>query len=115
MAMVISIKKFCHYLMCNPVVFFVHYIIIKYLVNKAELSRWLARWVLLLEDFDYTVKYNPGRMYLQPYHMCRLLEDMRVSPVDDRLIDDNLFVVTTQPDWYTDIVEFLTTQQLLGK
>ena len=33
------------------------------------------------------------------------------SPIDDRLIDDNLFVVTTSLDWYASIVEFLTTQQ----
>ena len=37
---------------------------------------------------------------------------MGPSPIDDSLIDDNLFVVTTTPYWYAGIVEFLTTQQL---
>ena len=37
---------------------------IKYLVNKAEVSGRLARWMLLLEEFDYTVEYKPGRMHL---------------------------------------------------
>jgi hypothetical protein len=64
LAMVFSVKKFMHYIMYNPVVFFVDHMAIKYLVNKAELSRRLARWVLLLEDFDYTVEYKPGRMHL---------------------------------------------------
>ena len=41
--------------MCNPTVFFVDHMAIKYLVNKAELSGRLARWVILLEEFDYTV------------------------------------------------------------
>ena len=36
---------------------FVDHIAIKYLVNKAELSGRLARWVLLLSEFDYTVEY----------------------------------------------------------
>ena len=36
LAMVFSIKKFRHYLICNPVVFFVHHMAIKYLVNKAD-------------------------------------------------------------------------------
>ena len=64
LAIIFSIKKFRQYLMCNPVVFFVDHMAIKYLVYKAELSGRLARWVLLLEEFDYTVENMPGRMYL---------------------------------------------------
>ena len=69
----------------------------------------------MLEEFDYTVEYKSCRMHLQAYHLSRLSEEMGDSPVDDRLIDDNLFVVTAQPEWYACIVEFLTTQQLLGE
>ena len=112
LAMVFSVKKFRHYLLCNLVVFFVDHMAIKYLVNKAELNGRLARWVLLLEEFDYTVEYKPGRMHLQADHLSRLSENVRENPVDDRLMDDDLFVVTTRPDWYVDIVEFLTTQTL---
>lgn len=43
LAMVFSVKKYCHCLVCNPVVFFVDHMTIKYLVNKAELSGRLAR------------------------------------------------------------------------
>ena len=85
--------------------------VIKFLVNKAEMSRRLAWWVLLLEEFDYTVEYKPGRIYLQTDYLSRLSKDMGESPVDDRLIDDNIFVVTAKLDCYADIVEFLTTQK----
>ncbi|BFI32702.1 hypothetical protein MPTK2_3g07970 [Marchantia polymorpha subsp. ruderalis] len=112
LAMVFSVKKFRHYLMCNPVVFFVDHMAIKYLVNKAELSGRLARWVLLLEEFDYTVEYKPGRMHLQADHLSRLSEEIGTRPVDDRLIDESLFVITAKPEWYGGIVEFLTTQKL---
>lgn len=84
LAMVFSVKKFRHYLICNRVVFFVDHMAIKYLVNKAELSGRLARWVLLLEEFDYTVEYKPGRMHLQADHLSRLSEDVGISPLDDR-------------------------------
>ena len=100
--------------MCNPVVFFVEYMAIKYLVNKVELSGRLARWVLLLEEFNYTVEYKPGRMHLHADHLSRLSKEMEENPVDDRLVDDTLFMVTAKPDWYADIGEFLTTQKLLG-
>ena len=110
--MVFSVKKFRHYLICNPVVFFVDHMAIKYLVNKAELSGRLARWVLLLEEFDYTVEYKPGRLHLQADHLSRLSDEVGTSPIDDRFIEDNLFLVTSTLDWYAGIVEFLTTQRL---
>jgi hypothetical protein len=64
LALVFPIKKFYHYLICNLIVFLVDHMAIKYLVNKAELSGRLARWILLLGEFDYTVEYKPGRMHL---------------------------------------------------
>ena len=110
--MVFSVKKFHHYLVCNPVIFFLDHMAIKYLVNKAELSGRLPRWVLLLEEFDYTVEYKPGRMHLQTDHLSRLSETMGESPIYDRLVDDNIFMVTGKPKWYAGIVEFLITQKL---
>ena len=106
------VKKFRHYLSCNPLVFFVDHMAIKFLVNKPELSNGLARWVLLLEEFDYTVEYKPGRMHLQADHLFRLSELVGTTPIDGSFVDENLFVVTAYPEWYAGIVEFLTTQQL---
>ena len=71
---------------------------IKYIVNKPELNGRLARWILLLEEFDYTVEYKPSRMHLQADHFSRLSEDMGTSPIDDMLIDNNLFVITATSD-----------------
>ena len=79
---------------------FVDHMRIKYLVNKPELSERLARWVWLLEEFDYRVEYKPCRMHLQADHLSRLSEEMGDSPIDDRLIDDNLFVLIASPNWY---------------
>jgi hypothetical protein len=62
--MVFSVKKYRHYLLMNPVVFFVDHMALRYLVNKPELSGRLARWILLLFEFDYTVQYKPGKMPL---------------------------------------------------
>ena len=112
LAMVFSVKSIRHYLLCNPLVFFVDHMAIKFLGNKPELSTRLARWILLLEEFDYTVEYIPGRMYLQADHLSRLSDEVGIAPVDDRFADENLFVVTTQPEWYAEIAEFLITQRL---
>lgn len=112
LAMVFLAKKFRHYLLSNKVVFYVDHMAIKYLVNKPELSGRLARWVLLLQEFDYTVEYKPGSVHKEADHMSRLLGGMKTHPIDDRLIDESLFLVTARPAWYSRIIEFLTTQQL---
>jgi hypothetical protein len=54
-------------------------------------------------------------MHLQADHLSLLSEEKGTSPMDDRLVDDNLFVVTVQPEWYIGIVKFLTTQKLSGE
>ena len=45
-------------------------------------------------------------------HLFRLSDKLRENPVDDRLVDDGLFVVTSTPEYYAGIVEFLTTHKL---
>lgn len=112
LAMVFSVKKFRHYLLLNPVVFFVDHMAIKYLVNKADLSGRIARWVLLLEEFDYTVEYKPGKMHHQADHLSRLSETIGSAPIEDGLIDEELFTITSRPKWYAHIAQFLATQQL---
>ena len=42
LSMVFSVKKFRYYLICNPLVFFVDHMAIKFLINKPELSGRLA-------------------------------------------------------------------------
>ncbi len=65
LAMVFIVKKFRHYLLLNPVVFFIDHMALKYLVNKLDLSGRLACWILLLEEFDYIVEYKPCPMHKQ--------------------------------------------------
>lgn len=74
LAMVFLVKKLCHYHMCNPIVSFLDHMAIKFLVNKPELSGRLARWILLLKEFNYTVEYKSGWMHLQADHLSRLTE-----------------------------------------
>jgi hypothetical protein len=109
--MVFSVKKYRHYLLMNPVVFFVDHMALRYLVNKPELSGRLARWILLLSEFDYMVQYKPGKMHLQADHLSRLSSNVNKEDMDDEFTDDQLFAIRKAPSWYTYIVEFLGTQE----
>jgi len=113
LAMVFSVKKFRHYLLLNPMKFFVDHIAIRYLINKPDLSGRLARWVLLLKEFNYEVEYKPDRMHLQADHLSRLSGLENITPIDDDFIDESFFQMSSTPMWYHHIVEFLRTQQLL--
>jgi hypothetical protein len=112
LAMVFSAKKFRHYLLLNPVVFFVDHLALRYMVNKPDLSGRVARWVLLLEELDYVVEYKPGRLHKQADHLSRLSETIGKDEIDDELPDANLFSITVIPTWDTYIAEFLSTQKL---
>ncbi len=112
LAMVFSVKKFQHYLLLNHVVFFVDHMALRYLVNKPDLSGRLACWILLLEEFDYTVEYKLGRMHKQADHLSRISKDLGSLPLEDDLHDASLFAIDLVPTWYNHIVEFLSTQQM---
>ena len=110
LAMVFSVKKFRHYLLMNKVIFFVDHMALRYLVNKPDLSGRLARWILLLTEFDYSVQFKPGKMHLQADHLSRLSEEMGTEEIDDEFPDGRLFTVQKVPLWYSYIAEFLSTQ-----
>ena len=94
----------------NKVVFFVDHMALRYLVNKPDLSGRLARWILLLTEFDYSVQYKPGKMHLLADHLSRLSEEVGTEEIDDEFPDGRLFTVQRVPLWYSYIAEFLSTQ-----
>ena len=110
LAMVFSVKKYRHFLLMNKVIFFVDHMALRYLVNKPDLSGRLARWILLLTEFDYTVQYKPGKMNLQADHLSRLSTETGTEEMDDEFPDGRLFAVQKVPLWYSYIAEFLSTQ-----
>ena len=98
----------------NKVIFFVNDMALRYLVNKPDLSGRLARWILLLTEFDYTVQYKPGKMNLQADHLSRLSTETGIEEMDDEFPDRWLFGVQKVPLWYSYIAEFLSTQAFLA-
>ena len=94
----------------NKVIFFVDHMALRYLVNKPNLSGRLARWILLLTEFDYSVQFKPGKMHLQADHLSRLSEEVGTEEIDDEFPDGRLFTVQRVPLWYNYIAEFLSTQ-----
>jgi hypothetical protein len=52
-----AINKFCHNITGYPVIFYIDHSAIRYLANKLITNGRVTRWLLLLQEFDITIKY----------------------------------------------------------
>ena len=60
LGIVYAITKFRHYLLCNQFILHVDHQALIYFVNKATLIAKMARWMLLLQEFNFEIKHTPG-------------------------------------------------------
>ena len=56
LAVIYAINKFRHYITGYPVVFYTDHSTIKILANKPVTNGRVTRWLILLQDFDITIK-----------------------------------------------------------
>jgi len=82
-------------------------------VPKKNYNARLVRWILLLQEFDITIKDKKGTENVVADHLSRSTTDSRsdITPIDDYFPDESLFSVSTMP-WYANIVNFLVSKQL---
>ena len=116
LAMIYSVGKFRHYLLANHFFFYVDHQALIYLVNRPVVSGRIARWMLLLQEYEFEVVYKSGRRHLMADHLSRIESEEEPLGVDDQFPDASLFMVHVQPfeDWRTPFIEYLTHRKLLS-
>jgi len=62
-AMVYALHKFHHYLLGNKLIFYVDHMALLYLVQKPQVSRRIARWLLLFLEYDFSVICKPRKFH----------------------------------------------------
>ena len=95
LAVVYALNKFCHYI--TGYLIFVHtdHAKIKYLMKKPAITSRLARWLLLLQEFDITIVDKPGRANVVADYLSRIHhDDNDTSLIDDAFLDKHLFHIT---------------------
>ena len=110
LGMIYSVQKFRYYLLGYPFVFHVDHDALKYMINKPQLSGRIARWVLLLQEFTFTINVRPGKKHLNADHLSRLSNVLGNTPIDDNLPDAALFAVEVISADYSEIIQYLTFQ-----
>ena len=113
LAVVFALDKFRAYLIGSPITIFTDHAALKYLLSKKDAKARLIRWILLLQEFDLTIKDKKGVENVVADHLSRLeFNDSAAIPtIGDDFPDEHLFVVTKMP-WYANIVNYLVTGEI---
>ena len=88
LAVIYACKKFRHYLLGYKVIFYTDHDSLKYLVNKPDLSGRLARWILLLQEFNYEVVVKSGKSNLNADYLSRQRGPESQQAIPDEFPDE---------------------------
>ena len=69
---------------------------IKYLANKPVTNARITRWLILLQEFDITIKDRPGKENPVADFLSRIPKSIEAAAVEDQFPDEHLFVVAVQ-------------------
>ena len=111
LGMIFLVQKYRHYLLSYKFVFHVDHDALKYMINKPQLSGRIARWVLLLQEFNFTIQVRFGKSHANADHLSRINQETGSEPVNDEFPNAALFSVDIIPLEYADIIHYLSTQQ----
>ena len=110
LGMIYALNKFRHYLLGNKVVFHVDHQALLYLLKKPTLHGRLARWMLLLQEFDFLIIHTPGKEHAIADFLSRVESGEPPQGIPDQLLDADLFEVQglVSDSWYDQLLMFLT-------
>ena len=109
LGIIYAVAKFRHYLLGNKFVLHVDHQALVYIVNKASIVGKMARWMLILQEFDFVIQHTPGNENAVADFLSRLEEPGTDQGVADDLPDAALFSLTSKQenDWYEQMRNFI--------
>ena len=88
LAVIYACKKFRHYLLGYRIVFHMDHDSLKYLVNKPDLSGRIARWIFLLQEFNYEVVVKAGKANANADYLSRQRGTEAVEDIQKKFPDE---------------------------
>jgi hypothetical protein len=73
-------------------------------VNKPDLSGRLARWVLLLQEFDYEVQGRSGKHHENVVFLSRLPRKENSSNLQNDFPDEHIWYQESEDSIYRNII-----------
>ena len=111
--MVFSLNKFHSYFLRFKTIIFIDHVAVRYLMTTHDAKPRLIRWILLLQEFDLTIKDKKGTENVVVNHLSRLTSEFctDITPINDSFPDEFLFYVPSMP-WYDNFINFLITSKM---
>nr|GEY79230.1 DNA-directed DNA polymerase [Tanacetum cinerariifolium] len=88
LVVVYAFEKFRPYLVLSKSIMYTDHAALKYLLNKQDAKPRLLRWVLLLQEFDITIRDKKGSENLAADHLSRL-ENPHKDVLENKDINEN--------------------------
>nr|GEV49392.1 reverse transcriptase domain-containing protein [Tanacetum cinerariifolium] len=110
-AVVYAFEKFWPYLVLSKSIVYTAHLALKYLLSKQDAKPRLLRWVLLLQEFDITIRDKKGSENLAADHLSRL-ENPQKDVLEKNDINENFPLETLgsissgSTPWFADIANF---------
>ncbi|GKA55072.1 reverse transcriptase domain-containing protein [Tanacetum coccineum] len=111
LAVVYAFEKFRPYLVLSKSIVYTDHSALKYLMNKQDAKPRLLRWVLLLQEFDITIRDKKGSENLAADHLSRL-ENPHKDVLENKDINENfplqtLGVISSESTpWFANFTNF---------
>ncbi|KAH9717199.1 hypothetical protein KPL71_021736 [Citrus sinensis] len=113
LAVIFALDKFRSYLIGSSTVVYSDHAAVSYLMSKQDAKLRLIRWILLLQEFNLTIKDKKGTENIVADHLSRLTNESSIetTPINDSFPDEFLFSINKMP-WYANIVNYLATGEM---
>nr|GFB67694.1 reverse transcriptase domain-containing protein [Tanacetum cinerariifolium] len=111
LAVVYAFEKFRPYLILSKSIMYTDHSALKHLLSKQDGKPRLLRWVLLLQEFDITIRDKKGYENLVADHLSRL-ENPHKDVLENKNINENFPLETLgslssgSTPWFADIANF---------
>ena len=112
-ALVHAINKFRHYINGYEVFIHTYHPAIHYLMNKMITNWRIATWLLLLQEFNIIVLDMFGKENLAASFVCRIQNEVKITPLNENFPYEHLFVVSIHSSWSADITNYISIRKLL--
>ena len=99
LAVVFALDKFRSYLIGSPITVFTDHAALKYLLTKKDAKPRLIRWILLLQEFNLSIKDKKGVENVIADHLSWLSSDVPSdpTPIDEYFVVEQLFPTSSSP------------------
>nr|GEV84731.1 hypothetical protein [Tanacetum cinerariifolium] len=111
LTVVYAFENFRPYLVLSKSIVYTDHLALKYLLNKQDAKPRLLWWVLLLQEFDITIRDKKGSENLAAHHLSRL-EDPHKDVLENKDINENFPLETlgslssNSTPWFANIANF---------